>query len=60
MPPVGHRGGSTYSTFGRDSRCPKVKFEHRNVGGVDSGVWTPDYHLLNRLIAPLQLVLGKA
>ena len=39
---------------------PKVKFEHRSVGGAVSGMWAPEYHLLDRLIAPLQLVLGKA
>ena len=39
---------------------PKVKFEHRSFDGNDKGMWAPDYHLQDRLIAPLQLVLGKA
>ena len=39
---------------------PKVKFEHARIGHGGLGVWTADYHLLDRLVVPLQLVLGKA
>jgi len=39
---------------------PKVRFEHAGIDDGDPGVWTADYHLLDRLVAPLQLVLGKA
>ena len=39
---------------------PKVKFEHAGIDHGEPGVWVADYHLLDRLIAPLQLVLGKA
>ena len=39
---------------------PKVKFEHAGIDHSDPGVWMADYHLLDRLVAPLQLVLGKA
>lgn len=39
---------------------PKVKFEHTGIGDGDAGVWVAEYHLLDRLVAPLQLVLGKA
>ena len=38
----------------------KVKFEHAGSDLGDPGVWFADYHLLDRLVAPLQLVLGKA
>ena len=39
---------------------PKVKFEHTRLDHRDPGVWMAEYHLLDRLVAPLQLVLGKA
>lgn len=39
---------------------PKIKFEHAGIDLGDPGVWMADYHLLDRLVAPLQLVLGKA
>lgn len=39
---------------------PKVKFEHARIDHGDPGVWMADYHLLDRLIAPLQPDLGKA
>ncbi len=39
---------------------PKMKFEHAGIDHGDPGVWMADYHLLDRLVAPLQLVLGKA
>ena len=39
---------------------PKVKFEHAGIDQGDPGVWVADYHLLDRLVAPLQLALGKA
>ena len=39
---------------------PKVKFEHTGIDQGDPGVWMAEYHLLDRLVAPLQLVLGKA
>ena len=66
------RAGYLLHAAGRQSRgldlldlrprrpMPKVKFEHRSVGTNDSGTWVAEYHLLDRLIAPLQLVLGKA
>jgi hypothetical protein len=39
---------------------PKVKFHHARIDHGDPGVWIAEYHLLDRLVAPLQLVLGKA
>ena len=42
------------------SPLPKVRFEHPDVEPSTEPVWSADYHLLDALIAPLQLVLGKA
>lgn len=39
---------------------PKVRFEHPTIARPDTEVWVPEYQLTDRLIAPLQLVLGKA
>jgi len=41
-------------------QLPKIKFERAGIDHGDPGVWMADYHLLDRLVAPLQLVLGKA
>jgi hypothetical protein len=39
---------------------PKIRFEHPAIDSTSTAVWVPDYHLIDGLIAPLQLVLGKA
>ena len=39
---------------------PKIRFEHPAINRPNTDIWVPEYHLVDRLIAPLQLVLGKA
>jgi hypothetical protein len=39
---------------------PKIRFGHPAIDATSTAVWVSDYHLLDGLIAPLQLVLGKA
>jgi hypothetical protein len=39
---------------------PKVRFEHPDVDCGENGAWSPDYYVSDRLIYPLQQVVGKA
>lgn len=41
---------------------PKARFEHPDVSPADEqkSLWVPQYHVLDRLIAPLQGLVGKA
>jgi len=43
------------------SSTPKVSFEHPGTAHDDArSVWVPQYHLVDRLIFPLQKLVGKA
>jgi hypothetical protein len=41
---------------------PKARFEHPEISPADeaTALWVPQYHVLDRLIAPLQGLVGKA
>ena len=39
---------------------PKVSFEHRDIARDDRrSVWVPQYHVVDRLVLPLQKLVGK-
>ena len=39
---------------------PKITFDHHATTRNEPGVWIAEYHLIDRLIVPLQRVVGKA
>jgi len=43
------------------ARTPKVSFEHPEITRDDRrNVWVPQYHVVDRLVLPLQKLVGKA
>ncbi len=55
-----HNRGVALLDLRRDKVLPKVRFDRAGPIGDTPGVYASDFHLIDRLVAPLQSVIGKA